>query len=167
MNFFKKAINGLKTYKDTHIVADTALVSAPNTPVKHAEPDVVTKYFLVNPKCVLINYELFSLCKTVPVAIESEQAGLTGFCDTISLPTEDFLPQLRELHHAPNEVAANPANRVLYEIKLQNGEKMYIYPNLKHPKNPWMSFQKTVAFNVNPELNKIIVKVLQNFTHQK
>ena len=167
MNFFKKAVNSLKTYRDTHVVTETALVPAPNAAVKQAQPDVVTKYFLVNPKCLFTNYELFSLCETVPVAIESEQAGLTGFCDTISLPTQDFLPHLRALYNAPNEVAANPANRVLYEIKLQNGEKMYIYPSLKYPKNPWMSFEKNVAFNVNPELNKIIVSVLKKFTHQK
>jgi hypothetical protein len=167
MNFFEKAINGLKAHKDASIVPETALIPAPNTQVSQVKSDIVTKHVLVNPKCALMNYDLFSLCKTVPVAVESEQAGLTGFCDTISLPTQDFLPHLKALNNAPNEVAADPKNRVVYEIKLQNGEKMYIYPNLKYPRNPWMSFERTVAFNVNPELNRAIISVLKNFTRQK
>ena len=163
MNFFEKAIKGFKQPQTEHVVPDTALAPAVAAPVAHAQPNV-KKHVLVNPKCAFVNYELFSLCENIPVAVESESAALTGICDTIQLPTKDFLPQLRELTKAPNEVAANPANRVVYEIKLNNGKKMYIYPCIKHPKKPWISFEKTVAFNVTPELNRTIVSVLKKYT---
>lgn len=167
MNFFQKAINAVKQPKIDNIMSETALVPALTGNTTKNQANLVKKHVLVNPKCAFINYELFSLCENIPVAIESESAGLTGICDTIQLPTKDFLPQLRELIKAPNEVAAAQSNRIVYEIKLNNGEKMYIYPCLKHPKNPWMSFKKTVAFNVTPELNRTIVAVLKEYTRQK
>lgn len=164
MNFFEKAINALKHNKDTQVIKDTTPTHASNIPTEQERPDIVTKYILVNPQSLLTNYELFSLCKTIPVAIESEKTSPTGFCNTIPLQTTDFLPHLKELKNAPTEVAANPENRTLYEIKLNNGEKMYIYPSFKHPKNPWISFEKNVAFNVTPEINRVIVNILKKYT---
>ena len=65
MNFFEKAINGLKSHKGVSVVPETALTPAPNTEARQTKPDIVTKYILVNPKCAFVNYDLFSLCISI------------------------------------------------------------------------------------------------------
>ncbi len=167
MNFFKKAINAVKQPQIDHVMPETALVPALTGTVVQPQTSIVKKHVLVNPNNVLMNYKLFSSCENVPVAIESEAASLTGIYDAIKLPTKDFLPYLNELEKAPNEVAANPTNRIVYEIRLCNGKKMYIFPNLKQPQKPGKSYEKSVAFNVTPELNQVIVNVIKKFTRQK
>ena len=167
MNFFEKAINAVKQPKIDHVMPETALVPALTGPVAQAQTGLVKKHVVVNPNSLLLNYKSFSLCENIPVAIESEAASLTGIYDAIKLPTKDFLPYLNELEKAPNEVSVDPANRVVYEIKLCNGKKMYIFPNLKQPQKPGKSYEKSVAFNVTPEINQVIVNVIKQFTRQK
>ena len=105
---------------------ETALVPAVAAAAAPKVSNYVKKHVLINPNCVFIDYKMFSLCENIPVAIESENASLTGVCEAIQLPTKDFLPYLNELEKSPDEVSANPANRVVYEIKLCNNKKMYI-----------------------------------------
>ena len=126
--------------------------------------DFVETYTLVNPKNAFMQYELFSLCQNIPVAIEGKGAN-TGFCDTIQLPTEHFLEYLKELKSAPNEISQNPLMRKVFIINLKNNEKMFVFPNIKHPKNPYIAFEeKTLPFNVTPQINHAIVDALKNFT---
>ena len=157
MNFFEKIFNK----KQTNFVPDTMPMAEKNVAKK---PDIVKSYVLVNPKGVMLNYELFSLCENIPVAVESKNASMTGICDAIPLPTKEFLPYIRELTAAPDAIAANPAKRTVFVVELLNNEKMYIFPNLKSPKNPYMAFENNVAFNVNPAINAAITKALKNFT---
>ena len=124
----------------------------------------VKTYHVVNPKRIMINYDLFAYCKNVPVAVENEQNPHAGFYPSVEVPTSEFLPYLRLLSDGPDKVAANPANRTFYVIELKNNEKMYIFPNLKSFKNPFKAFKKNVAFNVTPEINRAIVDVLKTFT---
>ena len=164
MSFFDNLKTRFQSGKGTTVVTETALVPSCTETVVRTQPDVVKTHIVVNPKNAFINYDLFSLCKDVPVAIESSEAAHNGIYTAIPLPTKEFLPYLAELKHAPDDVAGQTTNRTIYEIQLNNGEKMYIFPNLKHPKNPWMAFEPNVAFNVTPELNRAIIGVLKKFT---
>lgn len=125
--------------------------------------NIVKAYRIVNPKKIMINYDLFAYCKNIPVAIEGDNPH-AGFYKSFDVPTKDFLPYLTQLSYAPDEIVTNPATRTFYVIELKNDKKMYIYPNLKHKKNPLMVFEKDIAFNVTPEINQAITNVLKTFT---
>ena len=125
----------------------------------------VQQYTLVNPKQMLVDNSLWSLCEQVPVAYEKEGAS-SGFVECVELPTEVVSGFLYELQRAPGNIVDNPVMRTVSVIALKNGKKMYILPNLQSPKTPdiFLEKPKELAFHVNPEINRAIANQLKLYT---
>ena len=127
--------------------------------------DFVEQYTFINPRNVFMDYELFSLCKFVPVAYESGDKS-SGFATCVQLETKYFLPFLRALKNAPVEISGKKEMRTVSIVNLKYGEKAYIFPSLngknevvirfshhdneKHAKLPVSCF-------VSPVINRAIV----------
>ena len=154
----------------------------PKKPVAHAETapvqadekfDFVEQYTLIDPK-LLFNggYDLWSLCKTVPVAYENESREKgTGFAQCVELPThKPIMEFLYQLEHAAPAIVKQPKNRTISIIHFGKGKRMFIVPDLNHPKNPFFIVdfetgnEREWFLHVTPQINRAIVKQLKIVT---
>ena len=133
------------------------------------EYDFVEKYVLIDPKQVMAQYNLWSSSKMVPVAYERQQDSVSMFHECVLLPTKQFMGYLEELRKTPYEITSNPLARTVYIVHLNNNNTMYIYPNLKDIKTPWVAFdkRKTWGFDVNQKINRATSECLKQYTRQK
>ena len=125
--------------------------------------DFVKQYTLVNPRKMLLDYNLFSWCENIPVKYESENSS--GWSHCVSLPTQVFLGYLNALERAPDRIANDPKSRTISVVSLKNDRFLFILPNLKSPKKPIYAYEQgTLAFDVTPEINRAIVEQVKMFT---
>ena len=123
----------------------------------------VTKYVLANPKNMFMGYEYFSLCPTVPVAVENTKD--TDFREAVKIPTKIILPLLIWLKESPAEISNNTLNRTVYKIELKNNKTAYVIPDVKYERCGNVVFEKRgIAFNVTPEINRAIIDCIKTFT---
>ena len=123
----------------------------------------VEQYTLVNPRNVLLNYNVFSLCENMPVRYESKYGD--GWTECVSLPTQVFLGYLNALKHAPDIIVNDKKMRTISVVNLKNNRQLFILPNLKSPKKPIYAYEQgTLAFDVTPEINRAIVEQIKMFT---
>lgn len=133
------------------------------------EFDFVEKYVLIDPKQVMAQYNLWSSSKMVPVAYERQRDSISMFNECVLLPTKHFMNYLEELRKTPYEITNSPLARTIYIVHLNNNNTMYIYPNLKDIKTPWIAFdnRKTLGFDVNQKINRATSECLKQYTRQK
>ncbi|MBQ7408950.1 MAG: hypothetical protein IJV03_00095 [Alphaproteobacteria bacterium] len=133
------------------------------------EYDFVEKYVLIDPKQVMAQYNLWSSSKMVPVAYERQRDSISMFNECVLLPTKHFMGYLEELRKTPYEITNSPLARTVYIVHLNNNNTMYIYPNLKDIKTPWVAFdnRKTWFFDVNQKINRATCECLKQYTRQK
>ena len=133
------------------------------------EFDFVEKYVLIDPKQVMAQYKLWSSSKMVPVAYERQRDSVSMFNECVLLPTKHFMEYLEELRTTPYEITSSPLTRTIYIVHMNNNNTMYIYPNLKDIKTPWVAFdnRKTWFFDVNQKINRATCECLKQYTRQK
>ena len=133
------------------------------------EYDFVEKYVLIDPKQVMAQYNLWSSSKMVPVAYERQRDSISMFNECVLLPTKHFMGYLEELRKTPYEITNSPLARTVYIVHLNNNNTMYIYPNLKDIKTPWVAFdnRKTGFFDVNQKIYRATCECLKQYTRQK
>ena len=137
------------------------------TPVVNRIPksqySFVEQYIIADPRNIMGDYELWSWCKFTPVAYEGKES--TGFLASVELPSRWAQPFLKALKQSAPEIRKDPTLRLISVIRLADGHKLYIVPNLKEKrgsvllgeysdtkrKNDWMYY-------VTPEVNRAIVE---------
>ena len=123
----------------------------------------IKQYTLVNPRKMLLDYNLFALCENMPVKYESENGD--GWSQSVSLPTQVFLGYLNALERAPDRIANDPKMRTVSVVNLKNNRQLFILPNLRTPKKPVYAYEPgTLGFDVTPEINRAIVEQIKMFT---
>lgn len=130
------------------------------------KPNFVKQYTLVDPKKLMINYELFFNRNRIPVAYE-ERSRKEAFHSTILLPASVFAKYLVDLYNAPSEITDDPKMRTISIITLNNGQKMYMIPDLQTQKDPTLYLNLhdlPMAFNVTPEINRAIAEQWKIYT---
>ena len=124
----------------------------------------VEQYIIADPnKLMHGGYELWSLCEFTPVAYEEKESS--GWLPAVQLPSSWAQPFLKHLKQSDPEIRKDPTQRLISVIRLADGHKLYIVPNLnekhgsvllgehideKH-RNDWMYY-------VTPEINRAIVE---------
>jgi len=159
-------------------VAEPVAPVAPKTdrpafaPLPRPKYDFVEQYTIIDPKRVLNGgYELWLLCEKVPVVCEESKISPCGFRASIELPTKVILGFLGDLKNAPAEKIADPKKRLLSIVHLNEKNRVYIFPNLKEPKNPWFVVEnsddesaKGWSLYTTPEKSRAIVEQLKMYT---
>lgn len=121
---------------------------------------------MLDPKQVMTQYNLWLSCKQVPVAYENKQDSISMFNECVLLPSKYFIDYLEELRKTPFEITCKPLARTVYIVHLNNKNTAYIYPNLQELKTPNMAIdnKKTLAFDVNPKINRALSECLKKYT---
>lgn len=127
--------------------------------------DFVKEYTFVDPKNLLLDYECFASCETLPVACMSSENGL-GWTETVQLPTEMVLPFLRKLKNTDYKKTYSVNMRKVFVVDLTHGKSVLITPNLENPANPIRSFfdngkisnESNCAALVTPEISRAIAQ---------
>lgn len=132
--------------------------------------DFVEQYTIIDPKRVLIDYGVFSLCGKIPVACEESAVSSCGFRQCIELPTNLVFSFLMELKDAPAETIINPKMRTISMVHLTPDCMIFIKPNLQNPKMPTFyrinskGPRQDWVLYVTPEKNRAIVEQLKIHT---
>jgi hypothetical protein len=138
---------------------------------RDSEKVLVERYTIINPKRVLANYNLFSDCKTIPVAIETDDAK-NGFVECVKLPTNIVLRFLRALGDMPAEKIIDSKMRTMSIVYLSNTQRVVVFPNFDSPKEPHIwpvdspsgSHAHDWLFDITPEKNRAIVEQMKIHT---
>jgi len=138
------------------------------TPVVNRIPksqySFVEQYIIADPNNLLHGgYELWSFCEFTPVAYEEKESS--GWLPSVQLPSSWAQPFLKLLKQTAPEIRKDPTQRLISVIRLADGHKLYVVPNLKEKRgsillgeysdtkrrNDWMYY-------VTPEVNRAIVE---------
>ncbi|MCQ2562338.1 MAG: hypothetical protein MJ158_01835 [Alphaproteobacteria bacterium] len=165
-------LDKIKQYIHTFKVKATEHTQTDNpTQPKHELPSFAQEYVLVDSKMCLSNYGYFSLCKHIPVAIETKDS--TGFYNCIQLPTSAvFMDYLNILYNLPAEELANPLTRTITVFTLDKDKYIYVLPPFKAlTGNVVVHFEedptaKGWPLYVTPELNKTLVRQLKKYNQK-
>lgn len=153
MNLFNKISNKKETSEQPKQI---------KKPIPQPGYDFIEQYTLVNPKNVFMDYNLWSMCKTLPVAIEGQESN-TGFAQCVQLETKVLLPFIQNLKNAPAEISKKPEMRTISIVNMKHGAKAYIFPNLEKEQvyifTDLTEKQKKLPLScfVTPEINRAIV----------
>ena len=124
--------------------------------------DFVEQYTLVPPKNLMFGYDYWELCENVPVWCEDSSST---FNKGVKIPTAVFFPWWKTVLQAPLETVNNKKSRTISIVKLKNGGKLYILPNLKNQKNPIYAYKESeLGMQTTPEINRAIVEQIKMFT---
>lgn len=126
--------------------------------------DFVEQYTLTQPKELMFGYDYWSDCRNVPVRYE-QNGNNSGFAACVELPSIVFFRWWKTIQTAPQEVLNDPKSRTISIVKLKNGGKLYILPNLKNQKNPIYAYEEgELGMQTTPEINRAIVEQIKMFT---
>ena len=154
-NLFNKMFNKEKNN-------ETKQKQAQPAPIPQPGYDFVEQYTLVNPKNLFMDYNLWSMCETLPVAVEGKESG-TGFAQCVRLKTNVLLPFIQKLENAPTEVSKKQEMRTISIINMKHGAKAYVFPDLEKDQVYLLTVlekkQKNLPIScfVTPEINRAIV----------
>ena len=124
--------------------------------------DFVEQYTCVPPQNLMFGYDYWSLCKNVPVWCENSSSA---FNKGVNIPTAVFFPWWKTVLQAPLETVNNKKSRTISIVKLKNGGKLYILPNLKNQENPIYAYKEgELGMQTTPEINRAIVEQIKMFT---
>ena len=132
--------------------------------------DFVEQYTIVDPKNVMNGgYELFSLCKNIPVVCEESPKTCCGFSSCIEMPTNIVLGFLETLKNMPTEKIADPKMRTLSIVHLSPEHRIVIGPSFDDSKKAilWSADSKKKGdwvFDITPDKNRAIVEQLKIHT---
>lgn len=156
----EKIKNAFKNEAPKETETKTAVVN----PIPKSQYSFVEQYVIADPnKLMHGGYELWSFCKFTPVAYEEKESS--GWLPAVQLPSSWAQPFLKQLKQSDPEIRKDPTQRLISVIRLADGHKLYIVPNLKEKRgsillgehndakrrNDWMYY-------VTPEINRAIVE---------
>lgn len=126
--------------------------------------NIIERYTLAEPIYARIDYTKLFSNKTVPVMYNNKTTHGTTMYEWVSMNTFFVHTYLSKLYKIPLNVVLGHKKRTIHIINLENGKQLYILPNLDNMENPIMMYDKDIAFNVTPEINKAIVQAKQFYT---
>ena len=137
------------------------------------EPDqfeFMEHYTFVDPRKVMINYDLFSDCEKTPVTCETQNAT-SGFQEAKEIPTEIALGFINMLKKTPAKKIEPKALRTISIIHTQKGRNIVVIPDLEF-KSPFLILDTSVKPNENgtwfldttPEINRALVEAIKIHT---
>jgi hypothetical protein len=104
------------------------------------------QHIIKDPNKVMIDYDLFSLCQTIPIATEPDGQG-GGWLGSVQLPAVGTLEYLRVLKKSSKQIRLNPLARTISEYNFGENS-LYILPTLGIIASPGFSF------HMNSEIRK-------------
>ena len=126
--------------------------------------NLIERYTVAEPANERIDYTKMLSCETLPVFYSNEYSHDCMHYKWTQMPTRIVFPFLRDLYKLPLNVVTGNKKRTIHIINLNNNKKLYILPNLENVEEPKMIYDKDIAFNVSPEINKAIVQAKQFYT---
>ena len=149
-------------------------VSAPTDQETKKIPDqfdFMEHYTFIDPRKVMIDYDLFSLCSEVPVACETNEDISSGFQTATPIPTKIALDFIHMLKATPAEKIEPKAMRTISIIHTKKGKSIVIMPDLQFKTNViiWDTSAKpgtkgTWFLDTTPEINRAIVEATKIHT---
>ncbi|MBR5904489.1 MAG: hypothetical protein IKZ49_03060 [Alphaproteobacteria bacterium] len=125
---------------------------------------IIEKYTIAEPAIIRTDYSKLLLNENLPIMYNNETPYNSSTYKWFEIPTKIISSYMISLGKMPKNAIINHKKRTLHIIKLNNGKKLYIVPNLEDAQSPKFVYDKDIAFNVSPEINQEIVKAIQFYT---
>ena len=126
----------------------------------------VEQYTLVSPKNMMMDYELWELCKKMPVAYEIE--GEThGWQPCVKLDTKIILPFLRELSKIQLNIDKKTRTVSVIYLNKDKNKCLYVLQNLQKGKDASVRVEyddgneKDWHLYMTPEIRKAVIEQMK------
>jgi len=138
------------------------IVQKPQVTQQYQLPSYAKEYTLLSSN--MVDYDLFSLCKKVPVSYKEDTTA--SFANCVLLPTD---PVIMTYLHLLKYIKTESYKKITV-FELGKGKNLYLLPPIKQLKyNIIVDFDddpsaKSWPLYVTPELNKALVHQIKQYT---